>query len=231
MLPNHNTLEQPKHLSNCQVAPLWRVSILPNTICWTGLDCLRFFENLPICLKTPKRWGVVISMLFCSCPFVIYSLEWWIQNLKSNGKEYWKLIILDFCIILNYIQWFCPELAILPLSTMIFFQHGIDPHTPLRDWYFGTSFREKYDECLRKTAEVHGEMLKGWGYRLKRIHKATPNGFQRRLQRPSWCRAGGGIFWGKKVSFHIFYLFEQGIWAYMFSHILCLEDKVQKNWI
>ena len=93
----------------------------------------------------------------------------------------------------------CPELAILPLSTMIFFQHGIDPHTPLRDWYFGTSFREKYDERLRKTAELHGEMMKGLGYRLKRIHKATSNGFQRR---PSCCCAGGYF---EKYKFHFIF--------------------------
>ena len=49
-------------------------------------------------------------------------------------------------------------------------------------------------------------MMKGLGYRLKRIHKATPNGFQRRLQRPSWCGARGDILREKKFHF-IFSIF------------------------
>ena len=106
----------------------------------------------------------------------------------------------------------------------------MDPHPPLQDWYFGTSFREKYEECLRKTAEVHGEMLKGLGYWLKRIHKATPNGFQRRLQRPSWCGARGDILREKKFHFIFSIFLHRGFEPTCF-HRFFHWGQSSKNWI
>ena len=110
---------------------------------------------------------------------------------------------------------------------MIFFQHGIDPHTPLRDWYFGTSFREKYDECLRKTAEVHGEMMKGLGYRLKRIHKRRPT-VSSGVYSVHLGVAHGGIFWGKKSFISYFLSFRtEDLSRHVFIDSF-IEDKVQK---
>ena len=98
---------------------------------------------------------------------------------------------------------------------------------PFTRLVFWTSFVEKYDECLRKTAELRGEMMKGLGYRLKRIHKATPNGFQRRLQRPSWCGARGDILREKSFISYFLSFRTEDLSRHVFIDSF-IEDKVQK---